>query len=214
MSEHDPDADGSDAMADGRSPAVGRHRRESPSRLRDGGRFGRSVATLVLALLCLPAAAAGIVFWQQTPSSGSSTAPPLTASAAGSLLSAANQAAVAAAKSEVHSILSYDYRSISTDIARAKLDTTGVFAHQYASTASQLLSEAQQVKAIVQATIGSSGVVSSAPNQVVVLLFVDQASVRQTSGKTTPTTRIDQSRVRVTMSRVNGKWLVSDLAAL
>jgi Mce-associated membrane protein len=206
MSEHDPGADGSDATADGRSPAVGRHRRESPSRLRDGGRFGRSVATFVLA--------AGIVFWQQTPSSGSGTAPPLTASAAGSLLSATNQAAVAAAKSEVHSILSYDYRSISTDIARAKLDTTGVFAHQYASTASQLLSEAQQVKAIVQATVGSSGVVSSAPNQVVVLLFVDQASVRQTSGKTTPTTRIDQSRVRVTMSRVNGKWLVSDLAAL
>jgi hypothetical protein len=214
MSEYDPGADGSDAMADERRPPVGRHRRESPSRLRVDRRSGRSAATLVLALLCLPAAAAAIVFWQQTPSAGSRNAPPLTANAAGSLLSATNQGAVAAAKSEVHSILSYDYRSISTDIARAKLDTTGVFAHQYASTASQLLSEAQQVKAIVQATVGSSGVVSTAPNEVVVLLFVDQASVRQTPGQKTPTTRIDQSRVRVTMSHVNGKWLVSDLAAL
>ena len=47
-----------------------------------------------------------------------------------------------------------------------------------------------------------------------VLLFVDQASVRKTPGAKTPTTRIDQSRVRVTMTLVNGRWLVSDLAAL
>jgi Mce-associated membrane protein len=180
----------------------GRHRRDDePARAE---RSRRTSAPLVIALLCLPAAVAAVVFWVQTPAVPAAT----------SLLSASSQSAVAAAKSSVHTILSYDYRSIDADIASAKADTTGEFAHQYSGTASQLLSEAKQVKAIVQATIGSSGVVSTAKGDVVVLLFVDQASVRQVTGQKTPTTRIDQSRVQVTMTRVNGKWLVSALAAL
>jgi Mce-associated membrane protein len=162
------------------------------------------VATLVLALLCVPAAVAAVVFWVRAPS----------VPAPASLLSADAQGALTAAKTDAHAILSYDYRSISRDIAAAKADTTGVFSRQYAGTAARLLSEAKQVKAIVQATIGSAGVVSSVPGNVVVLLFVDQASVRQTPGQKTPTTRIDQSRVRMTMTEVNGKWLVSALAAL
>jgi Mce-associated membrane protein len=157
-----------------------------------------------MAWLCLPVAAAAIVFLVETPSSP----------AAPSLLSPASANAVAAAKTSVQTILSYDYRSINADIAKAKADSTGVFAHQYAGTAAQLLSEAKQEKAIVQATIGSSGVVSASANNVVVLLFVDQASVREASGQKSPTTRIDQSRVRVTMTLVRGRWLVSALAAL
>jgi Mce-associated membrane protein len=158
----------------------------------------------VLWLLCVPAAAAAVVFWVQTPS----------VRAQSSLLSPTSESALSAAKSAVHVILSYDYRDISADISRAKADTTGVFARQYASTASKLLSEAKQVKAIVQATVGAAGIVDASPRQVVVLLFVDQASVRQTPGQSRPTTRIDQSRVRATMSRVGDRWLVSDLAAL
>jgi Mce-associated membrane protein len=159
---------------------------------------------LVLALLCVPAIAAAVVFWLRTPS----------VQAPASLLSPDAQSALITAKTDAHAILSYDYRSISRDIATAKADTTGVFARQYAGTAAQLLSQAKQVKAIVQATIGSAGVVSSDRSDVVVLLFVDQASVRQTPGQKTPTTRIDQSRVRMTMTKVDGKWLVSALAAL
>jgi Mce-associated membrane protein len=196
----------------------GRHRRgpestpvavidQSSETTRPAGRPRRSrrrSATVVIAALWLPAAAAAIVFWVQTPS-------PKTPA---SLLSANNQSALAAAKNSVHTILSYDYRAIASDISAAKADTTGEFARQYSSTAAQLLSEAKQVKAIVQATVGSAGVVSATNNEVVALLFVDQASVRQTAGQKTPTTRIDQSRVQVTMTRLNGKWLVSSLAAL
>jgi Mce-associated membrane protein len=174
----------------------GRHRRaEQPVR-------GHGVMA-VLIVLCLLAAAACVAFAVTTPSGSSS-----------SLLSPNDSSALRAARSSVHTILSYDYRTITTDIANAKADSTGVFAGQYASTAKQLLSEASQVKAIVQATIGSAGVVSASGDNVVVLLFVDQATVRKTPGKATPTTRIDQSRVRVTMTRVGGRWLVSDLAAL
>jgi Mce-associated membrane protein len=191
----------SDSASD---PVIDRRGRSAGGRHRRGGGSRRRSATVVLVALWLPAAAAAIVFWVQTP------APKAPAS----LLSANNHSAEVAAKSAVHTILSYDYRSIGADIAAAKADTTGEFARQYSTTATQLLSEAKQVKAIVQATIGSAGVVSATNNEVVALLFVDQASVRQTAGAKTPTTRIDQSRVQVTMTRVNGKWLVSSLAAL
>jgi Mce-associated membrane protein len=130
------------------------------------------------------------------------------------LVSANSTTAMAAARKSVQQILSYDYRNISSDIATAKADTTGLFAHQYASTASRLLSEARQVKAIVQATVGTSGVVSASASTVVVLLFVDQASVRDTPGNKSPTTRIDQSRVQVTMTKVGNRWLVSKLDPL
>ncbi len=126
----------------------------------------------------------------------------------------ARSEAVAAAREAAQDVLSYDYRSLDKDIATARAQTTGRFRTQYDDTAKQLLAQATQVKAIVQASIGTAGVVSASHDQVVVLLFVDQASVKQLSGARTPTTRIDQSRVRMTMSHVHGKWLVSALSAL
>ena len=122
--------------------------------------------------------------------------------------------AVSAARSAAGDILGYDYRSVEQSIARARADTTGSFRKEYDETAKKLLPESKQLKAIVQATVGSSAVMSASSDRVVVLLFVDQATVKQVPGQTTPTTRIDQSRVRVTMSKVGGRWLVSELAAL
>jgi len=129
-------------------------------------------------------------------------------------LDSARTAAVVAAERAVHDILSYDYRTLGADLVRAKSETTGLFAKQYAGTASTLLAEAKQLRAIVQATPASPGVVSASADEVVVLIFVDQASVKQASGQKRPTTRIDQSRVRLTMTKVGGAWKVSQLAAL
>ena len=87
-----------DAMQTG-----GRHRRESAPR----DRSRRRSLTLILAMLCFPVAAAAIVFLAVTPSSN--------AAAASSLLSPTSQAGLQAAKTAVPTILSYDYRSISSD---------------------------------------------------------------------------------------------------
>ena len=175
----------------------GRHRRDS----RDGApRGGSNLLPRVCAVLCLPAAAAAVVLATRGP------APDSTAHARHDALAAATKAA--------HDLLSYDYRTLTTDIARAKTETTGAFAQQYAQTAGQLLSEATQLKAIVQASVGSPAVVSAHGTTVVVLVFVDQASVKQLPGQKSPTTRIDQSRVQLTMSKVGGQWRVSALSAL
>jgi Mce-associated membrane protein len=126
----------------------------------------------------------------------------------------ARAGAMAAAVTAASDVLSYDYRSLDTDISRAQADATGVFAAQYRKTAAALKEQAAQVRAIVQATASRPGVVSASADEVVVLVFVDQASVRQVAGAKTPTTRIDQSRVRMTMTKVGDRWLVSQLAAL
>lgn len=161
---------------------------------------------MVLLLWLVPIVAIG-VFLVRPPSSDADTgAVPLTGTVA--------QAATTAARSSAQQILSYDYRHIAADIGQAQADATGVFAQQYAGTAKRLLSEAKQERTIVHATIGASGVVSAASTTVVVLVFVDQATVRQPAGQRTPTTRIDQSRVRMTMTLVHGRWLVSQLDAL
>jgi hypothetical protein len=76
------------------------------------------------------------------------------------------------------------------------------------------MKEVGPAKAIVQASVQSGSVVNFAKNQVTVLLFVDQASVRQDSGQKTPVTRIDQARVQMTMVKQHGRWLVAQLTSL
>jgi Mce-associated membrane protein len=156
--------------------------------------------TVVLLVLCLIAATALVVLQLQRRSDQATER--------------ARTQAVSAARAAAGDILGYDYRSIDASIRRARASTTGAFRKEYDETAKKLLPESKQVKAIVQATVGSSAVMSASSDRVVVLLFVDQATVKQVPGEKTPTTRIDQSRVRVTMTKVDGKWLVSELAAL
>ena len=158
------------------------------------------LVTVVVLALCLALAAADVALLVRDRSRPS--------------LDRVRVTAVAAARQAVRDILSYDYRNLRADIAKAKSETTGLFAKQYAGSADTLLAQASQLRAIVQATPSSAGVVSASEDEVVVLVFVDQASVKQQAGQKTPTTRIDQSRVRMTMTKVRGKWKVSQLAAL
>jgi Mce-associated membrane protein len=122
--------------------------------------------------------------------------------------------AVVAATSAVQKALSFDYRTINADIARAKATATGPFLTQYEQSAASLVKEVGPAKAIVQAGAQSCSLVDSSKNRVVVLCFVDQASVRQNADQKTPVTRIDQARVQMTMTKQHGRWLVYSLASL
>ncbi|MDT7546549.1 MAG: Mce-associated rane protein [Actinomycetota bacterium] len=179
--------------------ARGRHRRSGATTRTSRAGSGRRL-TAALVVLCLAAGvAAGVLAWQRR----SDTA-----------LEKARTDAVSAARVAASDILGYDYRSVEQSIQRARSETTGAFRTQYDSTAETLLPQSKQLKAIVQATVGSAAVMSATRTRVVVLLFVDQATVKQQPGAKTPETRIDQSRVRMTMSRTGGHWLVSELSAL
>lgn len=186
----------------------GTHRRQ-PSRTsrvrrdgagRDGaGRDGARRLAAALVLLCVPVAAAVVALGLRDRADAAERHD--------------RHQALLAARQIARDVLSYDYRSIDRDIARARSEATGLFARQYAQTATELAATARQTHAIVQATARRAGVVTADGGDVVVLLFVDQVSVKQVSAGT-PTSRLDQSRVRMTLTKVNDHWRVSQLSAL
>jgi Mce-associated membrane protein len=131
----------------------------------------------------------------------------------------ARNAAVAAARTAAPVIFSYDYRHLDADFAAASGYLTGAFRSQYAKTTATVVKPtAEQYHGVVKATVAAppnggdpaAAVVSAQPDQVVVLLFVDQTS---TSTEITGT-HLDQNRVRMTMVRTAEGWKVSAVDAL
>jgi Mce-associated membrane protein len=123
----------------------------------------------------------------------------------------ARSAAQAAAESDAVDLLSYDYRHLDRDFARARAHLTGKFVADYTTTTQHTVRPlAPQVHAVVKATVASSSVVQASENQVVVLLFVNQT----TTSTRLDAPRTDLNRVRITMTRVGDGWKVSKVAAL
>jgi Mce-associated membrane protein len=120
-------------------------------------------------------------------------------------------AAVAAAKTEIPQILSYNYKTLSADLARASADTTGQFSGQFGVLASQLIGpNATKQQTVTKAAVPVAAAVDASGNQVTVLVFVDQS----TTSKSQPKAQTNSSQLRVTMQKVNGRWLVEQFTAL
>lgn len=123
---------------------------------------------------------------------------------------AAGQDAQNAARTAAQTILSYDYRSLNSDMTKAEALTTGTFRQQYEADAPRLLGLAKQAKGVVQANVWQAGIVSESPSQVTVLLFVDQTTTQASN----QTPQLSQNRVKMVMQKVGGNWLVAQLQAL
>jgi Mce-associated membrane protein len=119
--------------------------------------------------------------------------------------------ALAAARSHAQAILSYDHRTLDADFARAQQVITGQFKSEYETTTTAVVRPtATEYKAVVKAEVTSAAVVRATSARAVVLVFVDQ---------TTTSTRLDKakrdsSRVRMTLVKEGGRWLVSEVDAL
>jgi Mce-associated membrane protein len=123
----------------------------------------------------------------------------------------ARSEAQAAAEAHAVTLLSYDYRHLDRDFAKARKVLTGSFADDYATTTERVVRpSAEEVEAVVTAEVASSSVVRAEENRVVVLLFVDQT----TTSTRLDGPKVDLNRVRLTMTRTGGEWLVSEVDAL
>lgn len=159
----------------------------------EGGRraplwLAAALAALVLALACLD----GWLLISQ-PTSGSRTE---------------RDQALSTAKSAVPLILSYDHRRFDADVAAAKGRLTGRAVTDYVQAMTTTIKPtATKVQAVVRAQTDGAGVeaVSSDGSQVTVVVFGEQ-KVTNTALKAP---RTDLFRVRVTLDRVQGQWLVS-----
>ena len=102
-------------------------------------------------------------------------------------------------------MLSYDADTVQKDLAAAGDRLTGTFKDSYTSLTHDIVIPGSKEKHIsAQASVPAAASVSATENHAVVLLFIDQTVA---IGNAAPTDTA--SSVRVTLDRVNGKWLVS-----
>jgi Mce-associated membrane protein len=117
--------------------------------------------------------------------------------------------ALAAARSGVVPLLSYTGSSIEADLATSRRLLTGDFRDEYTTLVQRVVAPAARRDGIVtRAEVAAASVVSAERRRVVTLLFVTQT----TQSKALKEQRLDGSRLRVTLSEVDGRWLISDLA--
>jgi Mce-associated membrane protein len=108
-------------------------------------------------------------------------------------------------------LFSYDYRQLDKDFAAGKSLTTGAFGKQYAETTAKVVTPvAKEKKAVVKAEVVTAGVVRASPKTVVTIVYVNQV----TTSSLAAAPKVDLSRVRMTLTKVGGHWLVSKVDAL
>jgi Mce-associated membrane protein len=123
----------------------------------------------------------------------------------------ARKAGLEASRDAARLLFSYDYRTLDKDFSTGRALTTGAFRSQYEKTTTKVVADvAKQYKAVVKANVVSAGVVRATPRTVVTVVYVNQVttSTRVTGEK------VDLSRVRMTMERSGGRWLVTAVNAL
>ncbi|MFD8392567.1 hypothetical protein ACFV2N_26065 [Streptomyces sp. NPDC059680] len=127
--------------------------------------------------------------------------------------------ALAAARKAAPVVLSYDYRHLDRDFARARALLTGHFRDEYGRTTKTVVAPtATKYHGVVKASVATPSdggapavsVVSAAPDRAVVLLFVNQV----TESTQVPEPRLDLNRVRMTLTRTSDGWKVSGVDAL
>ncbi|MGW7383141.1 hypothetical protein [Streptomyces sp. NPDC054794] len=166
---------------------------------------GRSVLTAVLGVVLVAAlVAATVLGWQYRQ---------------GRHAEQARDEAVASARKAAPVVLSYDYRHLDRDFARASVLLTGHFRDQYGKTTKAVVAPtATKYHGVVKATVATPAdggapavsVVSATPDRAVVLLFVNQV----TESTQVPKPRLDLNRVRMTLTRTSTGWKVSGVDAL
>ena len=156
---------------------------------------------MALALVVVIAVASHGVYWSKTTVSASQR-------------TTTQQAALAAAKSCVATINTYDYRKLPAAESAALACVTGKLTTDLKSVYSQkLVPEAPVAKATQTAQINQAGIrdVSSDGKQIDVLVFGQLTVTNVSTASTSP--QYEPFGVVATMNDVNGKWLVAKLNA-
>lgn len=122
----------------------------------------------------------------------------------------ARTAATVAGDRAVGELLSYDYRTIDHKVDDTKAMLTGLFRDDYDRLMSDTVAPtARDHQISVQTEVLNTSVVSSSPDQVVLLVFVDQQSEALLAPTAAPV--MTSSRLQVTLRHQQEQWLVSGI---
>jgi len=110
-----------------------------------------------------------------------------------------------AAVDYAEALTSIDSNRVDDDFATVLNGATGNFKETYTKASVQLRQLLIDNKASAQGKVVGSAVQSESTDTVVVLLMVDQT----VTNTTRPDPRVDRSRMKMTMQKVDGRWLAS-----
>lgn len=110
-----------------------------------------------------------------------------------------------AAVSYAQILTSIDSDKVDENFNQVLAGATGEFKDMYSQSSMQLRQLLIDNKASAHGVVMESAVQSATKDKVVVLLFVDQS----VSNSTVPDPRIDRSRIKMTMDKVDGQWRAS-----
>lgn len=147
-----------------------------------------AVAAIVVAVLC----GSGYLGWQSWQQHE---------------VSAAGREAQQSAVGYAQILTSVDSNKIDQNFTEVLDGATGEFKDMYTQASVQLRQLLLDNKATAHGTVIDSAIESQTEDKVVVLLFVDQ-TVTNTN---VPEPRIDRSRVKITMEKVDGRWRASKI---
>jgi Mce-associated membrane protein len=114
----------------------------------------------------------------------------------------AGQQARDAAVSYAQVLTSIDSDKVDENFDQVLAGATGEFKDMYSESSVQLRQLLIDNKATAHGVVVESAVQSAAKDRVVVLLFVDQS----VANASVPDPRVDRSRIKMTMEKVDGQW--------
>jgi Mce-associated membrane protein len=156
-----------------------------------GARRHLGVILVTTALVLSAGAAAGLYFTQYRPVQQTDAA-------------AAN-VALDAAKNGTVALLSYSPESLEKDFAAAKSNLTGEFLSYYTQFTEQIVTPAAKEKSVkTTASVVRAGVSEMHPDSAVVLVFINQV----TTSKENPDGAFAASSVKVSLKKIDGRWLI------
>ncbi|MGA9873214.1 MAG: h domain protein [Rhodococcus sp. (in: high G+C Gram-positive bacteria)] len=116
--------------------------------------------------------------------------------------------AVDAARAQATAMLAYDFGGVDDQLGSAAEGLTGDFRDEYTTLVTDVIAPAAKEKSLtVQVTVQGAAVVDAEPESATVLLFLNQI----TTSSEAPEAASSGSRVRMTMDKVDGRWLTSKL---
>jgi Mce-associated membrane protein len=123
----------------------------------------------------------------------------------------ASTEALSSATTGVAAVLSYNYRSLDADFAKAEALLTPGFRKNYAATTAKAVQPlAAKYKAVSTAQVSAAGVISASTARATVLVFVSQ----QVTNTQLSQPRLDRSRIQVDLVHSGGRWLIDKLTPL
>jgi len=164
----------------------------SPNRALTWLRGNLVVAATVGLVLASVVAAASVYWWLYRPDRLTDTA--------------AQQQVITAAKDGTEALLSYSPESLDADLAAAKSHLTGEFLSYYTDFTDKVVAPASRDKGVkTEANVSRAAVSQMRPDKADVLVFVNQV----TTSRERPTPALATSSVMVTLTRTDGRWLIS-----